>query len=143
MSMTRRSLFGLLGGALASLGLDGPAKTAAAYASTIEKRLRPQKVVVYVFSFPVAPNVQFSANVESGDSARVLLRGLSDGSQEVGLYFWEGVVLSPHETIRVWTWNERYDDKKKVLEFNGASLRAQALDGPPPDRDWHVKWESL
>lgn len=40
MSMTRRSLFGLFGGVLASLGLDGPAQAADGLARAVEGAVR-------------------------------------------------------------------------------------------------------
>jgi len=112
--LTRRSLFGLLGGALVAIGLDGPAKAAASYAEALERKVRkPKRIIIYVIDITAPPRMKYSVTWER-DSVKLCWfqgTGSAGGSSCRNWIEMEGgFVLSEGESLQVRTWKDNFEE---------------------------------
>ena len=129
--LTRRSLFGLLGGALVAIGLDGPAKAAASYAEALERKIRkPKRIIIYVIDITAPPEIKYLVTRET--SWEVEFKGLTgvrfldqgtvacgrawvysgrlvhEGNRHID--FGGGLILSEGESLQVRTWKDNFEE---------------------------------
>jgi len=108
--LTRRSLFGLLGGALVSIGLDGPAKAAASYAEALERKIRkPKRIIIYVIDITAPPRMKYSVTWER-DSVKLCLVQGTNGIDRTWIEMGGGFVLSEGESLQVHTWKDNFEE---------------------------------
>jgi len=123
--LTRRSLFGLLGGALAAIGLDGPAKA-------IEEKIRfkAKRIIIYAIDITAPPEIKYLVTRET--SWEVEFKGLTgvrfldqgtvacgrawvysgrlvhEGNRHID--FGGGLILSEGESLQVRTWKDNFEE---------------------------------